>query len=410
MFRPVPAHFNGSLAPDAVLPFALPQLIENIFAALAIAMAAGFCLAGWATGWAGMLAIASSVVIVVAVPGLWLAEQASEAPRTFAASCWSLIWSDIETDADPSAFRSPPEGGAQALASVVAGGFHQLRRLQARYKGLRDAAGTASRTLRAGRREALQVETLLRSDGASIAEAASSVMAASANLAETTAAATDRAEATREQLQAATECALGLASATRATTAEIIAMANAAVSASERAFGAQRNVAALDAKCAALACTAEQVGQALRAAGSIGDASGSPDMEGRLRAMAEAADHALFAMQITAAELRVETDRAVTRLGELGELIHKQHQLGQALGHAVEQQSQEIAGMIEHLSGAHAGMDELRAGVEAITRSGDARLANAEALRGAACRLPAHADAIAGILRNLPDFAPPVGF
>jgi hypothetical protein len=411
MFRPVPDTFPGTMLPHAMPPFALPHLIEQAFAALALGAAACLCALGIAHSWPGILEAASLTVLAICVPGMWLAERAADAPRTFAAQSWSLIQRHLEGDEHAApAFRSADEEPAHTLAGIVAAGIRNLRRLQQRHTALRDAAEAASSKLRRGRNEALHIETLLRSDGAAISEAASGVMAASASLAADNAATHQQAQATHIELESAIERAIGLASATRATTSEITRMAAAAVGASEQAFAAQRSVAALDEKSAALARTTDKIGEALRLAGVLSRSASNPEFATQLRAMAEAADQALFAMQITTAELRVETERARTRLGELSTMIHAQHQLGQALSHAVEQQSEEIAGMIDHLSGACTGVAELRAGVDAITRSGATRMANAEALRGAAGRLPGHADAIAGILRNLPDFAPPSGF
>jgi len=115
-------------------------------------------------------------------------------------------------------------------------------------------------------------------------------------------------------------------------------------------------------------------------------------------------------MQLTLTELRVETGEASRRMIELSDLIQAQHVLGQSIAQSIDHQSNDIGAMLHHLSGAHAGFATLRAGVDAVTRSSTTRLSGAEALRGAANRLPEHAEAISNILRGIPDFVPPLDF
>jgi hypothetical protein len=95
---------------------------------------------------------------------------------------------------------------------------------------------------------------------------------------------------------------------------------------------------------------------------------------------------------------------------EICEQVKAHHELGLALSHAVRQQGQEIAGILHILDAARSGIVTLRASVQAVTRHGTARLAKSDSLREAAARLPGHADAMARILRDLPDLVPSPGF
>ena len=162
----------------------------------------------------------------------------------------------------------------------------------------------------------------------------------------------------------------------------------------------------------------EAVAGVLRQAGDLGrragDAAAQDDAQGsvmaEIQALACTAVVAVDGMTAAVAELRIEAELANRRVAELSDLIQAQHDLGHAVCHAVMQQGEDIAAMLARLNEAHTGFATLRAGVEAVTRTGAERAANAGALRAAANRLPTHADTVASILRGIPDFAPPPDF
>ena len=142
-------------------------------------------------------------------------------------------------------------------------------------------------------------------------------------------------------------------------------------------------------------------------------ASGAPvsaDLAANLLEMASCADAALTTMLVAVTGLRTEAVAANRRIADLSALLQGQHELGDTLGQAVEQQGEQIAQMLGLVQEAHSGFAAVQAGMDAISRRNSAQLASAEALRGSISRLPGHADTIAGILRGIPDFAPPLEY
>ena len=76
------------------------------------------------------------------------------------------------------------------------------------------------------------------------------------------------------------------------------------------------------------------------------------------------------------------------------------------MSRAVDQQGEEIARILKGIYEARSGFAALRAGVDAVSRAGGNRSQAVATLRLAAGNLPTHADAVASLLRDMPDFRP----
>jgi|GEM_PF-2205078 len=427
MFRPIPAQAAASMPNMAPPADRHLQRIEWVLAGLTLTIATilsiGLRIALPAMGGMSMLKIGSCAMLIIALPGMWIVEQVAAMPLSSTANLWAAVQQLVLHGSAPRAVaRRDVEAPPHALAALMADVILQLRRLQnGRLQG-RDAARSTNVKLQAGRDQARQLALALRSDGASLADAASGIMLASSRIAEDTSATLSHANDTEREVGAAIERATGLAASMRATTVEIGRMTRTAITASDAALGAQRSVAALDGRSEMLAQTADQVRSALQTAAKCGqafslagakqgeDGRAVADSAAELQQMAAATEQTLSTMQLTLTELRVETGEASRRMIELSDLIQAQHVLGQSIAQSIDHQSNDIGAMLHHLSGAHAGFATLRAGVDAVTRSSTTRLSGAEALRGAANRLPEHAEAISNILRGIPDFVPPLDF
>jgi hypothetical protein len=427
MFPPIPADFHGSMQAPLLPQARFKATIERIFVGLAL-LGGGMVFAGVAlrgaqpdlytgSGWA------LAAFVLIGGAGIWLSRQFVQQPDSFVGASWALIQQHLNAPHDVERFRPPGDDSPlQAWSLLVAITIRKLRRLQARAARLREHADATNQLLGAGRNGASAVARQLRADGNNIAEAASGIMIASARLADDTQAAAAAADGAGRDVNAAIDAAASLAAATRATTTEITRMAQSAAEAAGVAFAAHRHVASLDERSAALAVAGERIGRALTLAIAAGksasvygaragaDGHGAMELGADLQQMAAATAETLLAMQLAVGELRTETGRASGRLSELADLIQHQHQLGLALGHAVDQQGADIARVLSHLFGANEGISMLREGVAAVTRGFGLRQGEAEILRGAAGRLPGHADTIAAILRGIPDFAVPRDF
>ncbi len=419
MFPPIPAAFSGSLPePDAVqAPMA--RLVQATFAALAVVAAGGAGLAALlldrAPTWPMVTALACAALLVPALAGLLLARRLGEEPARIVARLVELTMAHAQTGGGAVARPPMAADGPRSLGALFGETILRLRRMQRGQERTQAAAGALNAALRAGRSEAELLAMRLRGDGSTVAEAASGILQASARLrADAVTAAADAALATDTVGGIAGRSAT-LAASVRAVTGQVRQMTEMAVAVSETAMGTQADLARLAGRAAALDGTAAQLRRALhlataclRQAEALEPAGAAADLATNLRDMAAGAEEGLQAMGTVIAALRQEAAAASRRVAELCAVIQSQHELGGALGHAVDQQGQEIARTLAGLGAAYDTCSAVAAQVAAIGAGNEGNMAAAEVLRGAGDRLPAHAEVIARILRGIPDFAPPL--
>jgi len=400
----------------------LARTMDVSLSFMAIVSGACVALAAYAAGADPdpfiVVRLAGIAVLAVAIPGMWLLERTAEAPRLAVTQAFARVQMRLEAAEDREAVLSVPEDAYRGLTGLLGDLAIRARRLQAGRDKSTEAARGLNRALAAGRHQARQLAVLLKKDAAALGQAAADIDMTAQRLTGEMSAAQASVEFTQSAMAAVTSGAVGLAGAVRATTAEAERAAALAVQMSEIAFGAQRSIAGLDDKTASLMLATQAVAGVLRQAGDLGrragDAAAQDDAQGsvvaEIQALACTAVVAVDGMTAAVAELRIEAELANRRVAELSDLIKAQHDLGHAVCHAVMQQGEDIAAMLARLNEAHTGFATLRAGVEAVTRTGAERAGNASALRAAANRLPTHADTVASILRGIPDFAPPPDF
>ncbi len=420
MFPPVQAAFVGS-AQDEGWQQDSAGVVERAFAALAMlaAVCAGLAASslGQAGDWPWVLKLSSAALLVPSLLGLWLAGYLGQAQRASGRRLSDRMLALVHSNADGVGVPGAGwENGAGSLASLIGGVVGRLRRLQHAQARSRSQTEAANAALQAGRDGVRNLALNLRRDGALMADAASGLMAASARLAADTADARIGAGQAEGSMGALADQAVELAASVRLVTAQVGQMSEIAAGSADAALGAQQAVAAMDGRARAFGDVCDHVGRALRKAALCGMAAEAAGPQGQaalavqLAEMAGAADAALCVMADAMAGLRTETTAAGRRVADLSALLASQQELGEALAYAVSQQGEEVGQVLALLGEAHAGFAVLRAGVDAISTSNEARLATAETLRGAANQVPAHADTIAGILRALPDFAPPLEY
>ena len=407
MFPPVPAAFAGSMPQDDLAAVSgaawrMSKLLDRVLSALAVlcglAAAAGLALGDARITWPAALGLICASVLPPAFVGMWLLERVQETPGLAVTRIISLVQHRLRAEKGALAVaRHPHEDSYGGLAGLIADSVINLRRLQAGRARFQQSSAAADLALQSGREEASALATSLRKDAAVMADAASGIMVASARLADDTQATRAGSEAVQRAVDQAAARATALADTVRAMTAQITRMASAATSAAQSAFGAHTGVAALVERTSVLSGSAEAVGQAI--AEALSDPAHAADF-------AEAVTVAVAGMQATVAGLRTELALAVRHVADLSDVIQNQQDASISLSQAIDQQAAEIRHVLILLQEAHAGMDRMREGVDGVSRHGADRQAEAEAIRGAANRLPAHADVIAGILRNIPDFTP----
>ncbi len=422
MFPPVPAPFAGSVLQAPAADHRLSQLLDRCFGSLALftgacagSEAALFEHATWQTSLAaGCLAMVPPVVL-----GFWAIGRAGALSTLSVTRLYDRVAQSLRASTGGQAIPAARETPLDSFAGLVSATVRQLNRSRVAHARTRQAAQAANAALQTTRDEAGRLAIDLRQDGAAMADAASGIMASSARLADAAAEARCGAACTEDAVAKVAEQAAGLAGSTRQVTGQITLMARIAINAAEAVHGAQAHLAGMDTKARGLEAAASQVSRALQMAGACGREAGSQvetgatmgaDLAANLREMASCADLALTNMLAVVTGLMAETAAANRRIADLSALLQSQHELGDAIGQTVGQQGEEITEMLGLVQEAHSGFAAVQAGVDAISRRNNAQLADAEALRGSISRLPARADTIAGILRGIPDFTPPLAY
>ena len=418
MFPPVPAPFAGSVPPALLEDRRLARLLDRCFAAVAVFT--GACAgieAGVLEGapWPASLGAGCLAMLPPIVLGFWAVGRAGAVSGLAVARLYDRVAQHIHAPGGRQAVSAGAESPVDSFAGLVSGTVRRLRGSLAAHARTRDSATAASAALQSGRAQAGQLAVHLRGDGAAMASAASGLMAASARLAGDALQTADGAAASEQAVARLADQTVGIAGSVRHVSTQITRMGAIATRAAGVAKSAQARLAGLDTSARGLSATAGQVGRALQMAGACGRQAGaqmasghavSADLAENLAEMARCADTALDAMLATVTGLQAETAAANRRLAELSSLIESQHELGDAMGQAVEQQGAHVAHVLGLIEEAHTGLAAVRAGMDTIRGCQNTQLADAEALRSSIDRLPAHADTIAAILRAIPDFMP----
>ena len=422
MHPPMPGPFHGSMPSPDLAGAHSARLLDAGFSVLAMLGAAGVwagaTLAGPDADRVAVAKVSCAVLLVTALTGMWLIERSADMPRLGV----TILYEAIRRRR---ACRLPRRAVVLASDEMPARGIRGLVNwIFTRTRGIggAPAAEPAASAPRDRRAQAADLLANLYQEADCLADTSNDFETAGRRLAAELGTAEEACNLTRSAFRRITQRVVALTEAVRTTTDAARQVTAASVALSEQAFGSQCRVAQLDAQTAQLLAGMEQIESQLRRAGRLsaaagaatlpmGEAGGSVSLiAAELGDLAVGTLAAVEAMQSSLAEMARQAAVAAKNAQGLSEKVSLQHDLGLGLSHAVTQQGAEIAEVLRGLDEAQAGFITLRAGVEAITRHGAARSAQSFKLREAASRLPSHADALAAMLRSLPDFAPPIGF
>ena len=408
MFPPVPAIVSGSMAQPAGgavpghttgLPFA------GLAAAAALAAGLSATLAG--ADWLLTLKAASAAMLVPGLTGLWHTRQTRHATARLAAWLHDQVSHKVAQDQPCAIHRGPEEDAFASFTGLFAGLVVRHRRLQVGHARNAAAAAAGTAALQAGRNQADNLAARLRGDGEAMAHAASGIIAASAELQGQAQQVSAGAHRAGQSVGSLAERATTLAASIRTVTGQVTQMTEIAVNAADCAYATQIDLVALSERAIALGRTVDQVGRAMPQ--PVSDSADGPDaasLAASLHDLTQTVAETLAGVHAIIAELRTEAGAGARRVADLCAILHNQTTLSAELGLTVEQQGDEIAGVLAAICDAEDGWSELRAGMDAIGCINHTRIADAETLRGAADQVPAHAETIARILRSIPDFAP----
>ncbi len=414
MLRPVAGPFQGSMPTEPAADSRFVRLLDLLLGGFAV-LAAGLV---WVVAPAlqhdpdpFMVMKASCVALLLyALPGVYLVRRAQTDSRHRAASFFVALFRRLQQGADAVPL-APAEAGEASMVDLVATLVRQPRGLGGSW---RRTAEKANQRLARGRAEADQLVERLRQADAAVNEAAGAVELSETRLADEVAAAGRPFELADDAMSRVVDGAVRLAGSVRATTGAAERMTNLAVRLAEVAHETQKSVASLDDRSAKLTLALDEVALALQLAGTTGETATTTTQAGAVEIvvaeLGEMAAKTLVVLQEaveTLRELTSETQAANRRTLEIGELVRSNHDVGQAVNHAVLQQSEDISSLLNDIYEARSGFAELRAGVEAVAAAGTARSGIVQTIRSHTNLLPAHAEIVASLLRNIPDFVPP---
>jgi methyl-accepting chemotaxis protein len=186
---------------------------------------------------------------------------------------------------------------------------------------------------------------------------------------------------------------------------------------SEAAFATQRSVVGIGESAAAMQEAADQVHDVLQRtemvgmnagieAARAGEAGRSLDeVAAQVKDLTQAGGIALEAMLATIRELKQQSGQMCERIQEISDVVQAQHEFGHALSHAAMLQSDAVGRVLRQISAAQSDVQHLHSQVRDMALPNAARLGVTRAAEQAVERLPGYADAMAQILRGLPDFS-----
>ncbi len=421
MLRPVPAPFHVSLPMEAYPANRLARLIDLSFGGLALLAAcavwAGAARLGTPPDPATVLAYSSAGLLVPSLVGLWVMRHAEDAPRLALARIYESV---LRRLAQGDRLAVPAAGGGEGYAAL-AGLLGDLAVMTRKLRGAwsRDAGdgGRLQHAVNAARGRARALADSIGQDAAALDAAAIQAEREDASLARSVGEAERSFEWTQGAVDRALQGVTGLTEAVRATTTGTRRMEELATRLSLGAHGAQTVFAGLEARLGGLDASLGQIDRAARSVGALASASVAAAKAGLEGAdLASVGQELLRFVDATKATLdeslavlrsiTAETAEATRRVAEIDAMVQSQHEAGTAMSRAVDQQGEEIGRLLKDIYEARSGFAALRAGVDAVSRAGATRTQSAAALRDAAGKLPTHADAVASLLRDIPDFRP----
>lgn len=415
--------FLGSMPGPDLAGARLARQLDVACSGLAILAAGSVWVGGWMTApdldIPRLLGVSSTVLLCAAGMGMWLMNRAAGWERLGIALALRAVEERLFHDRSSRAVRlAPAETEAPGIAGLIEAFVYRVQRWKTPGYGASEREAINEVALRLGRADAQKIVSALYQDAEVLGETAGDMADGLQAVAAAGQQAHQACGAAEGSISQVIELVARLTGAVGATTAEVQRVSATAMALSDRAFAGQRSLAGLDDHTARLVVAIEQIEDALKRMGNLGQSAAieaarsgeaaqalAPITSG-IQELSRGTLAALCSLQGEVGAMSSQAAEASLLVQEICEKVKAHHELGLGLSCAVRQQGEEIAGILQALDESRSGFATLRASVEAVTRGGTARLAGTETLREAAARLPGHADAMARILRDLPDCVP----
>jgi methyl-accepting chemotaxis protein len=390
------------------------------FAALVAACSAttAGCLARMGFGWQAMVLVTLLALLACAAVGVWAQDMMAQCQRGEMARIYAAALQGVRDRGVEDRAREPTrlEAFGLSLAALVDG-------VRVAVLG-QDTLGrwaTDMRTAIVARQRACEaLAARMGEDAHVLAAAAAGSRQAEVDLRQSLGAVRGHAENAAAATGGLADDVEKLANAVRTVTAQSGRATEIASRMSEAAFTTQRRVAALAEGTTGLIRCVDQVQSVLHRAEMLAlnasieaarvgeDGRGFAVVAAEVKILAQAGTHALETMLESVRGLQNEVSEITVRVQGISEVVQTQHEFGHALSHAAMLQSDAVSLVLQRVSVAHGEMKTLNAEMDNF-RMPDTRLGAGLAAEQAVERLPGYAEAMAQILRGLPDFGKATG-
>jgi methyl-accepting chemotaxis protein len=416
--HPARRHQERACMPQQGQSGSISLLVDRAFAAAAIVAmlgtAAGFYLVSSGFDTPALGATMFLVLVVCACIGLWARDALERAQRGEVARVYAVALSGkrdrwVEQ-------RTSQATRMECLAQALAGLIENTRLAMLGREGLARYAADMQRALETSRARSQNLAAGLTEDAHAIATAADGSRRAAHDFAGRLETVREKAQSAEVTTAAIAQEAATLADAVRAVTAQTERATAIATRLAETAFATQRGVTTIGESAATMMNAAEQVQSVMKRAAILGlnagieaarageAGRGFAVVAAEVKQLAGDGGAALEQMLSTVRDLRTQTEQIFQRIQDMSDVVQAQHEFGHALSHAAMLQADSVSRVLQQLKTAHLDVRDLQAQVRDVTLP-DARLGVTTAAQNAVERLPSYAEAMAQILRGLPDLA-----
>ena len=417
MFRPAPSPFPGSMPEEEMRADGLTATLTGCFGAVAVLAALGVWLGAYVLDSRSdpfeVMKLSCCALLAPSLLGGWLTRKVAREPGRLVGDLYTIVQDQL-AQPGPFAVPQPARDGIAGVAGLIVDLVRRTRRL-----GRTEQLANAMRqTIFTGRAQSASVAVELRQEAAALTEAAMQIDATGACIVREMAANADSLALGDMALRRAADAIDALTGRVNKNMAAMEEVTRTAVRLADIAHATHKAVAEHDVRSTHLSTALDQIGQAMhtasrlldeaarRDAAETGGAAESSLLTHEMQVAAGRFQPALAAAQAVVHDLVSETSAANRRALETGEMVANLHARGQAVGHAVQQQAEDVSVILTYLYEARSGFAMLRDSVDAVAHAGATRANAAARMREAALRLPSQAERMAEILRGIPDFRP----
>jgi methyl-accepting chemotaxis protein len=399
-------------------PARTTQILEHSFAFAAVVAMAGALAVGFLVPASAAGEVSNGMPFVMlggcAGIGIWARERLERAHRGEVARVYTAALSGrrdarLERGGDPTRMESL----GRAFADLI----QTARRATFGRDSLASSMIDGRRTIESSRQRGQTVVASMAEDAHAIANAAQGSREVERSFSASLREVRGKAESAENATAGLADEAETLANSVRAVTLQIERATAIATRMSEAAFATQRSVVGIGESAAAMQEAADQVHDVLQRtemvgmnagieAARAGEAGRSLDeVAAQVKDLTQAGGIALEAMLATIRELKQQSGQMCERIQEISDVVQAQHEFGHALSHAAMLQSDAVGRVLRQISAAQSDVQHLHSQVRDMALPNAARLGVTRAAEQAVERLPGYADAMAQILRGLPDFS-----